>query len=78
MVPSMDGHALARWVAGHCPRIRIVLMSGFDPGCDGCPYEEGCPFVNKPVDVKGVVRSVSDLLNMPLSPPPEPASGAQP
>jgi len=29
-LPLMDGHDLARWIAGHCPNSRVILMSALD------------------------------------------------
>jgi len=26
----MDGHDLARWIAGHCPNSRVILMSAIE------------------------------------------------
>ena len=46
LMPGMDGHEFARWLAVQCPNSRVILMSAFDPGCDECPYlgELSAPF----------------------------------
>ncbi len=56
---DMDGHELARRLALLCPRTRVVLMTGFDPGCDNCPYSPRCELVRKPFDLKEVLSAVA-------------------
>jgi CheY-like chemotaxis protein len=67
VMPGMDGHAFARWIAARCPASRVVLMSGFDPGCDECPYEPRCPLIRKPLNAPALVAFISEVLQ---SPPP--------
>ncbi|HWR50546.1 MAG TPA: response regulator [Bryobacteraceae bacterium] len=67
VMPGMDGHALARWIAARCPRSRVVLMSGFDPGCDECPYAPRCPLVHKPLKPAALVALISEVLDSPFS-----------
>lgn len=65
-MPRMNGHELARRLAQPCPRTRVVLMSGSDPGCDDCPYSPQCNFVGKPFDVRNLIHFVSTVLAKPL------------
>jgi hypothetical protein len=67
-MPEMDGHELARRIAVLCPGTRVVLVSGFDPGCEKCPFVPGCPVIPKPFDVKSLVALVAETL---AAPPPE-------
>ena len=66
LMPGTDGHALARHLAVVCPRTRVVLMSGYDPGCDNCPYAPRCWFIHKPFRPRHVVSYVSKILASPL------------
>jgi PAS domain S-box-containing protein len=61
-MPVIDGHDLARQVAVLCPRTRIILISGSDPGCDDCPYVARCTVIPKPFDLSHVVSLVADSL----------------
>jgi len=45
---SMDGHALARRVAVECPGTRVLLMVGWEKGCEDCPYSPRCHVITKP------------------------------
>jgi CheY-like chemotaxis protein len=65
VMPGIDGHELARRIAPLCPRTRVVLMSGFDPGCDDCPYASRCELIPKPFDYRDLVRFVADALSRP-------------
>jgi CheY-like chemotaxis protein len=62
VMPDIDGHELARRIAPLCPRTRVALMSGLDPGCDNCPYIPRCPLIHKPFDVRHVAKWVFDIL----------------
>jgi CheY-like chemotaxis protein len=35
VMPGMNGYDLAKILANACPKTRVALMSGADPGCDG-------------------------------------------
>ncbi len=66
-MPEIDGHELARRLAEICPQTRVLLMSGFDPGCDACPYSPQCEIVSKPFSPERLVFCVSRSL---AAPPP--------
>src|SRR4051794_28164270 len=36
IMPRMDGHGLARWLADRQPATRFILMTGWDPDSAGC------------------------------------------
>ena len=61
-MPKMNGHDLAQWVATHSPLTRTVLMSGFDLGCQGCPYASRCHLLTKPFQPDAVVAAVGRIL----------------
>ena len=65
IMPGIDGHELARRLALVCPRTRVILMSGFDPGCDSCPYIPRCKLISKPFGPRQVVQFVSEALSKP-------------
>ena len=65
-MPGADGHELARWFAVSCPSSRVILMSGFDRGCDGCPYVDNCYRISKPFAPKEIVALVSSVLPKPV------------
>ncbi len=48
VMPEMDGHELARWIAERYPRTRTILMSGYDTGCEDCPLTGRCLLLPKP------------------------------
>jgi DNA-binding NtrC family response regulator len=48
VMPGMNGHELAQWVAVGYPAMRTSLMSGYDAGCQGCPYSPRCTILAKP------------------------------
>jgi DNA-binding NtrC family response regulator len=66
LMPGEEGHALARQVAVLCPRNRVILMSGCDPGCDGSPYRSRRPSVGKPLHLRQLVICVAEFLASPL------------
>ena len=65
VMPRMNGHDLARWIAERHPRTRLVLMSGFDLGCQQCPYAPRCQFLPKPFRLREVLSVVGDALAQP-------------
>jgi len=62
VMPGMDGHQLAQWVAGSYPSTKTALMTGFDTACQGCAYAPRCHVLAKPFDVGEVVTFVRDAL----------------
>ena len=70
VMPGIDGHELARWFAVHCPKSRVILMSAMDPGCEFCPYFDGCHRLSKPFVPKEVVGLVAAVLAQPVRPRP--------
>jgi DNA-binding NtrC family response regulator len=62
VMPSLNGHELARWVARNYPAMRTILMSGYDQGCHKCAYSPRCQFVAKPFSPTDVVACVGRLL----------------
>jgi CheY-like chemotaxis protein len=73
-IPTMNGHDLARWVGEHCPRTRLVLMSGFDMDCEGCPLAPRCRLLAKPFRPAAALSLVREA----LAAPPPPSPGASP
>ncbi len=65
VMPGIDGHEMTRRMAVLCPGSRVVLLSGFDPGCEKCPYVTGCTVIPKPFDLKDVVAFVAETLAAP-------------
>ena len=63
IMPSMDGHEFARWVARQYPETRTALMSGYDVGCRGCAYSPRCKMLAKPFSIEGAVAFVGDMLH---------------
>ena len=64
-LPAMDGHELARWIAGHCPESRVILMSALDCSCHSCPYTTPCKFVPKPFQPQHVLALITEALRQP-------------
>jgi DNA-binding response OmpR family regulator len=62
MMPQMNGHELAQWMAVHAPTTITVLMTGYDPGCDGCLYTPHCAMIAKPFVPKDLLDTVHSLL----------------
>lgn len=66
MMPEMNGHQLAQWVAVHRPATRTAWMSGFDPGCQKCAYSPRCRLIAKPFQPRQMIAFVEQLLATPL------------
>lgn len=62
MMPEINGHQLAQWVAAHRPSIRTALMSGYDPGCRNCAYSPRCHLIAKPFQPRQVLAFIEQLL----------------
>jgi DNA-binding NtrC family response regulator len=63
VMPSINGHELARWFAANHPSGRTVLMSGYDLGCQKCPYSPRCKLLEKPFSPTEVVAYVRELFS---------------
>ena len=66
VMPHMNGHDLARWIAEQNPRVHVILMSGYDVGCQHCPYSPRCQFLPKPFRLREVLTAVTKALAEPL------------
>jgi DNA-binding NtrC family response regulator len=62
MMPKMNGHQLAQWVAVNSPSTVTVLMSGYDAGCKQCAYSPRCTLIAKPFLPQHMVEAVQSLL----------------
>jgi DNA-binding NtrC family response regulator len=64
VMPGMDGHHLARWLALNHPATQMALMTGYDVGCqeEGCPYSPRCEFLAKPFSPGEAVEFVRKIL----------------
>jgi DNA-binding NtrC family response regulator len=63
IMPVMNGHELVRWVSRSYPRIRCILMTGFnDVDCQDCPLVSRCRVLGKPFDPKVALSLVEKLL----------------
>jgi DNA-binding NtrC family response regulator len=62
LMNSLSGHDLARWIAEHHPSVPCVLMTGFDGGCDDCPFASGCIRLRKPFNPKDAVAVLSQAI----------------
>ena len=62
-MPDTDGHELVRWVVRSYPRIRCILMTGFDDvDCRDCPFVARCRFLAKPFKPTDAVTLVENSL----------------
>ena len=61
MMPGMNGHELAQWMASNHPKTQTALMTGYDAICLECPFSPRCSILPKPflpTDVASFVASV--------------------
>jgi two-component system, cell cycle response regulator CpdR len=65
VMPGMDGHELAQWVALHHPETRTLLMSAYDPECRGCIYSPRCTILAKPFTLREAITAVEQALGVP-------------
>ncbi len=64
-LPVMDGHELAKWIAGRCPNSRTLLVSASAMACEECPYAPHCALILKPFDPGEVLAAVASVLAAP-------------
>lgn len=65
MPGSMDGFGLARWIASHCPKIRVLLTSGYF-GTERLGKElSAAPMLPKPYKLDELRRRLVCLLKGP-------------
>jgi DNA-binding NtrC family response regulator len=62
VMPKLDGHQLAQWIATQCPDTQTVLMSGWDPGCHQGPHSLRCRLIAKPFDAHQILLFVAEIL----------------
>jgi DNA-binding NtrC family response regulator len=62
-MPKMNGHDLARWIAGNHPNICCVLMSGFGVECEECPFVGRCLLLRKPFSATEAVALITRMLS---------------
>jgi CheY-like chemotaxis protein len=62
MLPLINGHELARWIAVNCPNCRVVLLTGEDVACDSCPYAIRCKVLPKPFLSRQIVTAIAEVL----------------
>ena len=63
MMPGMNGHELAQWVAMNHPKTQTALMTGYDATCQGCPHSPRCSMLAKPFRPKHLVSFVARVLS---------------
>lgn len=66
VMPLMDGRKLAHRIRSLCPRMKILLMSGY--GLSGLD-ETGWPFIAKPFSMEQLVEQVAVTLREEALPP---------
>jgi DNA-binding NtrC family response regulator len=63
MMPGMNGHELAQWVALNHPDTLTALMTAFDPTCQECSSSPRCSMLLKPFLPKDLVSFVARVLS---------------
>ena len=63
-MPAMDGVELADRIRSACPRVKIVLMTGFAPGeVKGVtPGSIPCRVIGKPFKTDSLLQMIDDVL----------------
>jgi two-component system, cell cycle response regulator CpdR len=61
VMPGMDGHELAQWIAENYPATKTALMSGYDTGCWSCPSAPR-KILAKPFTPSGAIGFVRGVL----------------
>ena len=62
IMPAMNGHELAQWIATNVPETRTALMSGYDLRCDNCSFSPRCELLPKPFMPSDAVKFVGNIL----------------
>ncbi len=64
IMPRMNGRDLSRIVLGHCPRARLLFMSGYtaDVMARGGVIDAGIPFIQKPFSLAALAGKVREAL----------------
>ena len=62
IMPEINGHELAQWIAVHRPATRTALMSGFDAESRERPSSRACRLISKPFQTRQVVAFVDEVL----------------
>jgi DNA-binding NtrC family response regulator len=68
VMPGIDGHALAQWIAVNYPTTQTALMSGCDIECRGCAFSPRCKIMAKPFTPKAAVLFVRDVMGSTVGP----------
>ena len=62
IMPEMNGHQLAQWIAAHHPTTRTALMSGFESVCENCSSSPRCQLIAKLFPPKKILSFVEQVL----------------
>jgi hypothetical protein len=52
-----------RWIAVNRPSTPTVLMTGFDTGCEKCPFSPRCKLLSKPFSPEDAVTLVTEAIH---------------
>jgi len=63
IMPDGSGHELMRWIARNRPNTATALMTGFDIGCEKCPYAPRCKIIAKPFNPDDAIALIFKLVN---------------
>jgi two-component system cell cycle response regulator CpdR len=63
IMPGMNGHELAQWVAMNHPKTQMALMTGYDATCQGHDASPCCSRLAKPFLPKDLVSFVARVLS---------------
>ena len=61
-MPDGNGHELMRWIARNHPTTATALMTGFDIGCERCPYSPRCKLIAKPFNPDDAIALIRELV----------------
>jgi DNA-binding NtrC family response regulator len=63
VMPDGNGHELMRWIALDRSATTTVLMTGFDVGCEKCPFAGRCNVIAKPSQPGEAVALMTSLIS---------------